>query len=187
MALPRGFKTNAERTAEELRSAIGARPDRPLDLAALAGHLGARVVAADDLVPIERLQEIERLQAFAFLACTFDIDGVVVVVVYNPIRKPDRRASDIAHELAHLILEHDLSEVQYLDDVPFRTCRPDQEEEATALAGTILLPRKLLLVAARDGLTYSDIARRHRVSTDMARYRWNITGVERQLKARSRS
>lgn len=186
MTLPRGFKTTAERTAEELRSASGARSDRPLELTALAAHVGARVVAADDLVPIERLQEIERLQAFAFSACTFDIDGVVVVV-FNPLRKPDRRASDIAHELAHLILDHDLSEVQYLDGVPFRTCRPDQEEEATALAGTILLPRKLLLAAARDGLTYDDIARRHRVSTDMARYRWNITAVERQLRARSRA
>ena len=186
MALPRGFKTNAEKIADELRSAIGARSDRPLDLNALGQHAGARLVAADELVPIEQLQEIERLQAFAFSACTFDIDGLVVVV-YNPLRKPDRRASDIAHELAHLILKHDLSEVQYLDGVPFRTCRADQEEEATALAGAILLPRRLLLAAARDGLTYEDIARRHRVTIDMARYRWNITGVERQLKARTRT
>lgn len=186
MTLPRGFKTNAERTADELRTAVGARNDRPLDLGTLAEHVGARIMAADELVPIERLQEIERLQAFGFSACTFDIDGCVVVV-YNPLRKPDRRASDITHELAHLILEHDLSEVQYLDGVPFRTCRPDQEEEATTLGGTILLPRKLLLAAARDGLTHEDVARRLGVTTDMARYRWNITGVERQLKARSRN
>jgi Zn-dependent peptidase ImmA (M78 family) len=186
VTLPRGFKTNAEKTADELRSAIGALSDRNLDLNALAEHVGARIIAADELVPIERLQEIERLQAFGFSACTFDVKGRVVVV-YNPIRKPDRRASDIAHELAHLILKHDLSEVQYLDGVPFRTCRPDQEEEATTLGGTILLPRKLLLAAARDGLTYQDLARRLVVTTDMARYRWNITGVERQLKVRSKN
>jgi Zn-dependent peptidase ImmA (M78 family) len=186
VTLPRGFKTNAEKTADELRSAIGALSDRPLDLNALAERAGARIIAADELVPIERLQEIERLQAFGFSACTFDVNGRVVVV-YNPIRKPDRRASDIAHELAHLILKHDLSEVQYLGGVPFRTCRPDQEEEATTLGGTILLPRKLLLAAARDGLTYEDLARRLGVTADMARYRWNITGVERQLKARSKN
>lgn len=184
MTLQRGFKTNAEKIANEVRSAIGATSDRTLDLRSLAQHVGARLVAANELVPIERLQEIERLQAFAFSACTFDIDGVVVVV-YNPLRKPERRASDITHELAHLILEHELSEVQYIDGVPFRTCRADQEEEATALAGAILLPRKLLLAAARDGLTHDEIAHMHRVTPDMARYRWNITGVERQLKART--
>jgi Zn-dependent peptidase ImmA (M78 family) len=186
VTLPRGFKTNAEKTADELRSAIRARSDQPLDLKALAEHVGARIVAADELVPIERLEEIERLQAFGFSACTFEVSGRVVVV-YNPLRKPDRRASDITHELAHLILEHDLSEVQYLDGVPFRTCRPDQEEEATTLGGTILLPRKLLLAAARDGLTQEDLARRLGLTTDMARYRWNITGVERQLKVRSQN
>lgn len=183
MTLPRGFKTNAERLANELREAIGARADAPVDLDALAAHVDATIVSADTLVPIERLQEIERLQAFAFSACTFDVDGRVFVV-FNPLRKPDRRVSDISHELAHLILRHDLSEVQYLDGIPFRTCRADQEEEATALAGTILLPRTVLLAAARRGRTYEDIARRHGVTPDMARYRWNVTGVERQILAR---
>lgn len=183
MTLPRGFKTNAERIADELRAAINAKPDHPLDLAALATHLDAQIVAADELVPLEQLQDIERLQAFAFSACTFDINGHVIVV-FNPLRKPDRRASDISHELAHIVLKHELSEVQYLDGVPFRTCRPDQEEEATALAGTILLPRKVLLAAARSGETYEHVARRHGVTTDMARYRWNITGVGRQARTR---
>ncbi len=186
MTLPRGFKTQAERTASELRSAIGARDDRPLDLASLAAHIGAHLVPADELVPIERLEEIERLQAFAFSACTFDVHGRVVIV-YNPLRKLDRRASDVTHELAHLILDHELSELQFLGDIPFRTCRPDQEEEATALAGTILLPRSLLLAAARSGQSHDEIARKLRVTTVMSRYRWNITGVQRQLAARSRA
>lgn len=186
MTLQRGFKTNAERTADQLRSAIGASNDRPLDLGAVAERVGARIIAADELVPLERLQEIERLQAFSFSACTFEVERRLIVV-YNPLRKADRRASDIAHELAHLILNHDLSEVQYLDGVPFRTCRPDQEEEATTLGGAILLPRTLLLAAVRDGLTQEEIARRLCVTTEMVRYRWNITGIERQLKARSKS
>ncbi len=182
MTLPRGFKTRAEQRAQDLRAAIGARNDRPLDLDRLATHVGARLVPADELVPIERLEELERLQAFAFSACTFDIGGRPVVV-YNPLHKPGRRASDITHELAHLILDHELSEVHYLDGVPFRTCRPDQEEEATTLGGTILLPRTLLLAAARNDLTHDDVARRLRVSKEMARYRWNVTGVERQVRA----
>src|SRR5215471_2711022 len=103
MALPRGFKARAEKIAEEVRAGISAAPDRPLDLHALAAARSAKIVSAGDLVALERLQEIERLQAFAFSACTFDIQSQLVIV-YNPIRKPERRASDIAHELAHLFL-----------------------------------------------------------------------------------
>ena len=182
MPLPRGFKTNAERTALEIRDAIDAHPQRPLDLEKVAAMFKAKIVAADSLVTIDRLHEIERLQAFAFSACTFEIEGRPFIV-YNPIRKKDRRASDIAHEISHLILGHTLSEIQYLDGVPFRTCRPDQEEEANVLAGTLLLPRAVLLAAARDGIHHAELARRHQVTEEMARYRWNVTGVNRQTSA----
>ena len=185
MALARGFKADAERRAEQLRAAVGAPKDGPLDLDALAAHVGATIVSADELVPIERLQEIENLQAFAFSACTFEVADRLFVV-YNPLRKVDRRASDIAHELAHLILEHELSEIQYLDGIAFRTCRADQEEEATTLGGAILLPRSILLTAAKAGDTHRDVARAHGVTEQMARYRWNTTGVDRQAGAGSR-
>lgn len=185
MALARGFKADAERRAESLRAAVGALPDRPVDLDALASEVGATIVSADELVPIDRLHEIEHLQAFAFSACTFDIADRLFVV-YNPLHKVERRASDIAHELSHVILEHELSEIQYLDSIPFRTCRADQEEEATTLGGAILLPRSILLAAARAGDTHHDVARVHGVTEDMARYRWNTTGVDRQARAGSR-
>lgn len=185
MTLPRGFKTNAERTALQLRTAIAARDDRPLDLEALATHLGVRIVAADTLVPLERLQELERLQAFAFSACTFEIHDRPVVV-YNPLRSPDRHASDVAHELGHIVLDHDVSEVQYIAGMPFRTCQPDQEEQATTFGGTLLLPRPVLLKAAKQGLSYTDVATRLGVTPEMARYRWNTTGVARQVAASRR-
>ena len=100
------------------------------------------MIAADELIDAARLHDLERVQAFAFSACTFDIDGTRVIVV-NPLRTPARRASDIAHELSHLLLAHRLDEIRNVAGVPFRTCRPDQEEEATNLGGTLLLPRPL--------------------------------------------
>ena len=182
MTLPRGFKSEAERIAADLRARVGADPRGELDLRRLAKELGVRVVAADTLIGLDRLEELERLQAFAFSACTFDINGAPVIV-YNPLRTEARRVSDIAHELAHIILKHELSEIQELDGVPFRTCQADQEEQATAFAGTLLLPRSLLLEAARNGETFDDIARRLGVTVEMARFRWNTTGVERQRTA----
>ena len=184
MALPRGFKAEAERTAQKLRAAAGLAPSTPLDLPALAESLEVRVVSAAELVPIESLQEIERIQAYAFSACTFEINERHVIV-YNPIRTRPRRRSDIAHELAHIILKHDLTEIQYLNEVPFRTCRPDQEQEATTLGGTLLLPRTALLDEARSGAALDQIAKKYEVTKQMAQFRWNTSGVERQLAAQS--
>jgi len=105
----------------------------------------------------------------------------------NPLRSEQRRRSDIAHELAHLILKHELSELREVAGVVFRTCRSDQEEEATTLGGALLLPRPYLLQATAAGMSIDDIAREHAVTIEMARFRVNKTGVARQLnRARAR-
>lgn len=182
MTLRRGFKAEAERTAIALRAQLGLQPHERIDIADLAKHLDVSVVSASELIAIGRLEELERIQAFAFSACTFHIDGRNIIVT-NPLRQRGRQSSDIAHELAHLILIHDLTEIRVVASMPFRTCRPDQEEEATALGGTILLPRPLLLKAAHAGQDVAAIARSCGVTEDMARYRYNTTGIGRQIVA----
>lgn len=182
MALRRGFKAESERIAQQLRADAGVGRSAPLDLKSVAKSLGVRIVSAKKLVPIESLREIERIQAYSFSACTFEINERHVIV-FNPIRSRPRRRSDIAHELAHIILEHELTEIQYLNDVPFRTCRPDQEQEATALGGTLLLPRSALLKEARNSATIDQVAKKFDVTKQMSQFRWNATGVERQVAA----
>jgi Zn-dependent peptidase ImmA (M78 family) len=145
----------------------------------LAAHLDVALVSAKALVDLPRLEEIERLQSFAFSAATFEIRGKRIVVT-NPLRTPGRLASDVAHELAHLLLEHDLSEVREIDGTFFRTCMPDEEEQATAFGGTLLLPRPLLMAAARRGDGPAEIASLCGVTVEMARYRYNTTGVAKQ-------
>ena len=58
-------------------------------------------------VELARLEELERLQAFAFSAATFEVHDRKVIVT-NPLRSSGRRRSDIAHELAHILLGHEL-------------------------------------------------------------------------------
>jgi Zn-dependent peptidase ImmA (M78 family) len=77
----------------------------------------------DELIDVTRLEEIERIQAFAFSACTFHIQGRNIIVT-NPLRQAGRRVSDIAHELAHLILQHDLTEIRVEGPRIFRTENP---------------------------------------------------------------
>lgn len=181
MTVRRGFKAEAERQAAQARNRLGLAPHDPLNPRDLAAHLCVSVVDASALVDIAELEELERLQAFAFSAATFEIKERKIIVV-NPLRASGRQNSDVAHELAHIMLKHDLSEIRDLNGIPFRTCRPDEEEEATTFGGTLLLSRPLLLSAARRNATIEQIASQYDVTFEMARFRFNSTGVAKQAQ-----
>ena len=180
MSLPRGFKANAERESLRLRRELGLAPAQALDITRLAAHLGVEIISAGDLIDVTRLEELERIQAYSFSAATFEVAGRTFVVT-SPLRPTPRQASDIAHELSHLLLRHELSEIREVSGVPFRTCRPDEEEQATSFGGTLLLPRPLLVSAARQGLGPQQIAEKYNVTLEMARFRYNSTGVRNQV------
>ena len=183
MALPRGFKSEAERIATEVRAALGLSTVQPVAPEALAEFLGVEIRAGDKLIPRKRFIELERAQRGAFSACTFRPSDDRIVVVYNPLSAETRRRSDLAHELAHILLGHELSRIERLGDATFLTGNASQEEEAAWLSGCLLLPRALLLAEVRRGSNASEIARKCGVSEPMARYRLNVTGVIRQKKA----
>lgn len=180
MTLVRGFGARAERIAAQCRADAGVGELDRVDIRVVANAAGIAIANAADLIELARLEEIEHLQTYSFSACTFEVEGRKVIV-YNPIRTPERTNSDIAHELSHLLLEHELSEVQNVGGVPFRTCLPDQEEEATALGAALLLPEKRVMAAARRGATVETLARSNEVTTVMAQFRWNKLGVARRL------
>jgi Zn-dependent peptidase ImmA (M78 family) len=185
VTLPRGFKAQSEREAVRVRTEMGLPDTAPVDPTSLATFADARVVDAGDLVERSRLEELERIQSYAFSAATFEVHGKKVIVT-NPLRSLGRLASDIAHEVSHLLLRHDLSEVREVAGMPFRTCKPDEEEQATALGATLLLPRPLLRQAALQGESIEQIADRCGVTVELARWRYNTTGVARQAAARRR-
>ena len=183
MALRRGFKSEAERIARGVRSEMGlnaAKSVAPEDLASL---LGIEVRAGDELVPRERFRELERIQPDSFSACTLRPSPERVVVVYNPLSARSRRSSNLAHKLAHILLDHELSRLERLGDVTFFSCDAMQEEEAGWLSGCLLLPRALLLAEVRRGTSAKEIAKKCGISEQMAQYRLNVTGVLRQKRA----
>jgi hypothetical protein len=191
----RGFKAHSERRAVELRSAIGCSETRTPDLADLAAHLRVAVLPADQLLDggIQELLALHDTQPGCFSAATFSPPGSRHLVVYNPIsldrrvlttteaRVDGRTRSNVAHEFAHIVLGHDIRQIQKISGQHFFTCNPEQEEEANWLAGALLLPRPLLLNAIRNGHTDQEIADHNHVSVDMARFRTNATGVKMQV------
>jgi hypothetical protein len=178
----RGFKAEAERRAASVRKEMGKRPSEYVPAAELARYAGAEIRAADELTSLTKLETLEELQPGAFSACTFTI-GNRHIVVYSPLASPGRTQSDITHEVAHLLLEHSVKSVETIAGVSFFTCDEEEEQEANWLAGCLLLPRPLLLAAARRGMSSSAIADTYGVSENMAAFRLRTTGVERQIAA----
>lgn len=183
MALRRGFKSEAEGIARGVRVDLGIGASQSVTPEMLADLLGIEIRAGDELIPRRRFTELEKVQPGAFSACTFRPSADRVVVVYNPLSAKSRQRSDLAHELAHTLLEHELSRVEKLGDVTFLSCDPTQEEEAAWLSGCLLLPRALLLLETRRGSDARDIAKKYGVSERMAQYRLGVTGVLRQNQA----
>lgn len=181
--MQRGFKARAERLAEETWTDMGLRPTDALDAEALATHAGAEVRSAGELTSLGKLRELDAIQPGAFSACTFHVKGRPIIV-YTPLASAARTQSDISHEVAHILLGHELQTAQQLDGASFFTCDPDEEQEANWLAGCLLLPRRILFRAARRGLDPEDIAQEYGVSRRMAEFRLRATGVARQLRAR---
>ena len=184
MALRRGFKSEAEKISKDLRDRLGKSDSDPLSPQELAQLLGIEIRAGDELIPLDRFRELEELQPGAFSACTLKPSTERVVIVHNPLYSESRRNSDLTHEIAHILLGHELSRIEKMGDLTFRSCNPTQEQEAGWLSGSLLLPRTLLLKEVGNGEEAPGIAKKYRVSEDMARYRIRVTGVERQLARR---
>ena len=135
----RGFKAEAERLAEKVGQEMGKRPSDPVDAIDLARHIGADVRCADELTSLEKLETLEEIQPGAFSACTFTV-GDRHVIVYSPLASPGRSQSDIAHEVAHIVLGHSMNSVQTIGGFTFFTCDGDEEQEANWLAGACSCP-----------------------------------------------
>ena len=183
--LPRGFKADAERRGIDFRSELGLRPTDALPARDLATHLNVSFRIADELVPREALEALDRLQPGCFSACTLrGPDGGPVLVV-NPLNSQGRQQSDAMHELSHLILRHETRRLERIAGLVFLTCDASQEEQADALGSTLLLPRPLLVAAHSRGMSAAAIAREYDVSEQLARWRLNSTGVTLQIRRRA--
>lgn len=178
----RGFKTEAERLADRTRAQLGLQPHAHMPIRDLAAHLNIEIRSADELVDRAELDELHHLQPGALSAATFHLADGRTVIVHNPLNDPGRTNSDVAHEVAHVLLRHDVRELQQIAGHTFFTCDPEQEEEANWLAGCLLLPRPLLLREAYAGSDPTTIAQKHNVSIPMARYRLNASGVLLQVR-----
>lgn len=65
--LRRGFKSEAEQRAVAIRRELGLTPTDPLRPEQLASHLRVGYRSAEELVPMEALEELDRIPTWLFL------------------------------------------------------------------------------------------------------------------------
>ena len=91
--------------------------------------------------------------------------GTSDIVVYKPVSSKSRVNSVVMHELAHIILGHELADALVTEDGSLAPSNFDQnqEDEADWLAGTLLLPRPALIHIRKQGLNDSTARTKYQV------------------------
>lgn len=185
----RGYKTWCEKYSTAIRIELGLAADAPLDARALAKHLGIRVWSPRDVPGLSEetlsvlLRNDGKTQS-CWSAVTLVVESKVLVIL-NTSHSVARQASDLTHELAHRIKNHEAQEVDVTEGglLLLKSYDKKQEDEADWLSGCLLLPREALTSIKRRALTESDAAAEYGVSTRMLNYRMSMTGVVRQFAA----
>jgi hypothetical protein len=181
----RGFKSWAERTSLSLRKELGIAPTDPLDVYRLARYLEIQVLTPAEIpgIPQPILNQLLVNDPWGWSATTLVMDGYSLII-YNPKHSDARRASNLAHELAHLLLDHKPATliVSQEGDMVIKTYDQQQEDEANWLASCLLLPREALWSIRGRQLSDEAACAEFGVSSSMLRFRFNMSGVDLQLR-----
>ena len=179
MTLRRGFKTEAEAYAIGFRREMGLRDSHPLDMFRLAHHLEVPIVGLRDLrseISQRTIDALTQQTKSPFSAMTLYY-GVIRCIVYNDFHAPPRQQSDMAHELAHIILGHPLSELT--DDSGGRHYNKSLEDEATCLSGVLLLPKAAAISVVASRKSVAVAAQEYNISVQMMNMRLNQSGAKK--------
>ncbi len=182
--LRRGFKTWCENAAASYRRDLALSRASPLDPLALARHLRIVVWAPEEIPGIKNdvLFHLTVTDPDSWDAVTIQSNGITAIIL-NSAPDIGRRNNSLAHELSHIILEHEPAHIFHTPDghLMMNEYNAVHEEEANCLSSTLLLPREALLQAVRRGLSDSAMAQHFGVSPQLLKMRRNITGVDRQM------
>jgi Zn-dependent peptidase ImmA (M78 family) len=180
MTFRRGFKSEANAIAKEIRAEMGLSLVEPLDPWALAAHLDIPVITLSSMAEFapRAVHYFSSVSTGEFSAVTV-FDGTKRIIVYNDSHVRGRQANDIAHEVSHGLLLHppkpalDANGCRNLDDA--------REKEADWLASVLLIPEDAALSIARRNLPVDEAATLYGVSQQLVRWRLGATGARERV------
>lgn len=177
MAFRRGFKTEANWYAREMRRELEISLVDPLCPWRLAEHLGFPVIGLSGYALVEpKMVAYFRSQAGqkAFSAIIL-FDGPKRWIVHNDSHDSKRQAADIAHELAHGLLLHPPKPPIKADGS--RDYDENLEEEANWLGPALLVSDEAALHIVETGMPISEASDHYGASVPLVRMRLNVSGA----------
>jgi len=180
VGLPYGFRSKANAFARKARSGLGLPATAPLSPLRLATNMGIAVAPLSSFASEceSAVRHLMKVDHRAFSAGTFRLGGRTLMV-FNDANHEDRQTSDLAHELAHVILEHPMLPI--LDDRGCRHFDKNLEEQANWLGPALLISEEAALHIARQGWTIEQAAAEYQVTAEVARFRLNVTAAHRRV------
>ena len=181
----RGFKKWCEDQAAKWRQELGLPLTGRLPADLLAKRLNIKLLYPRNIpgVSAEDLNQLTYTDPCSWSAVTVAVERCRFTIL-NSNHSSARRESNLMHELAHIICEHQSKRVVIVPGVPFplREYRKEDEKEAEWLGGCLQIPRVGLVWALGQNMTQNQIATYYGASSDMVRFRRNVTGVDRQFQ-----
>jgi hypothetical protein len=184
----RGFKEEAKRLALEVRSELGLGIRDPLDSYILADLYGIPIFPLHELTghgcSPDAVAHFSGVREATFSAALIPL-GSSQIIIENAVHADTRRRVSIAHEMAHVLLEHQFSEtILTLDGC--RSVPKEIEAEADRLGSELVIHYQAALAAARAGWSDEQVAFSYGVSPQFAAMRMNASGA-RTVVARQRN
>jgi hypothetical protein len=144
MALRRGFKTEANAYAREIRVDLGLAADAPLCPFKTAEFIGVPINALSSYtatLPKEAgyLSQVGGKIGFSAMTACF---GMAKVIIYNDNLPPTRSYADIMHEISHILLMHPPHRLRA--ETGGRHYDEQLEEEASWLGPALLVSEERL-------------------------------------------
>lgn len=181
----RGFIKEAHWWADELRREMGISLSAPLCPRTLCSHLEVPVIllsSLPDLPEKHLLLAQKRGCGFSAAAC---YEGTHAFILLNDANERKRQASDIAHELAHVLLGH--KPLQPFVEGGIRDFSLTDEVEAETLGPILLVSERAALSAFRliqqKEHTVSSLAEAWGVTEQVISWRMNAVGASRRVRS----
>lgn len=181
MKLRRGFKKEANEIAVDIRKELHLQATAPLNPWCLAEYLDIPIMTLSDLkadAPFA-YEHFTHHDTSAFSAVTV-FNGTKRQIVHNDSHILGRQASNLAHEVSHALLLHPATPA--LDDTGCRNWDQEIEDEASWLAGTLLVPDEAAVMIVRKGLSIDEAATMFGTSLSMMKFRINMSGAHQRVE-----
>jgi uncharacterized protein DUF955 len=184
MKLRRGFKTEANELALEVRAELDLPPHSPLCPFELAKHLCIPVHTLSGLAQLDpssasSVQALLSRHRSLFSAITI-FDGHKRCIVHNDRHAPVRRRSNVAHELAHALLHHPPHTL--LCSTGARAYESEIEAEANWFGPVLLVPNEAARWAMLRAMDVASAAQHFDVSEELMQFRFRMSGAVQILR-----